>query len=73
MEMPSYSYRSMDDAPKDGTPIIAVVGGVEMAVAWDDPGFIDAGWFYFDEDEGGTTYERAKGDVRGWRELVFGD
>ena len=67
--MAKYVYNPMESAPKDGTPIIAICGGVEMAIMWDDPGFIDAGWFYFDEDDGGNPLERVRGEVTGWRKM----
>jgi hypothetical protein len=64
--MARYTYRPMEEAPKDGTPIIAVCGGVEMAVIWD--GEILNDWSYFDEDDGGCLFERAS-DTRGWRKM----
>lgn len=64
--MGRYTYKPMDEAPKDGTPIIAVCGGVEMAVIWD--GEILQDWSYFDEDDGGCLFQIAK-DTRGWRKM----
>lgn len=66
--MAKHTYRPIADAPKDGTPIIAVVGGVETCVAYDD-GAVLQGWFYWDEDEGGTTYQRARPQPVEWRRL----
>lgn len=66
--MPKHTYRPISEAPKDGTPIVGVVGGVEMPVAYDD-GAVLQGWFYWDEDEGGTTYQRAKPQPEEWRKL----
>jgi len=63
--MARYTYEPMDTAPKD-TPIIAVCGGVEMAVIWDSELHND--WCYFDEDDGGCTFQRAT-DTRGWRKI----
>jgi len=72
-----FTYRPMTEAPRDGTPIIAVCGGVEMAVVWGDLGTgidgTDPGrWYYFDEDDGGNTWERVRGDMRGWRPMDWG-
>jgi hypothetical protein len=61
-------YQPIADAPQDGTPIIGVVGGVEAAIVYDD-GPVLQGWFYWDEDEGGTTYQLAKPQPTQWREL----
>ena len=66
--MPKHTYRPISEAPIDGTPIIGVCGGVEMAVAYDD-GPISQGWFYWDEDEGGTTMQLAKPQPEEWRRL----
>ena len=66
--MPKHTYRPISEAPKDGTPICGVCGGVEMPVAYDD-GPVLQGWFYWDEDEGGTTYQRAMPQPEEWREL----
>jgi len=62
--MKQYTYKPMIEAPKDGTPIIAVCSGVEMGVMWE--GAIND-WCYFDEDEG-STFEPAR-DPRGWRPM----
>ena len=69
--MPRYEYETMDTAPKDGTPIVGVCGGVEMAIGWVDPlpGILDAGWFFFDEEEGYDGMEAVRSDVTGWRKL----
>jgi len=66
--MAKHKYRPISEAPKDGTPIVGVVGGVEAAVAYDD-GAIAQGWFYWDEDEGGTTHQIAKPQPTEWRRL----
>lgn len=66
--MPKHTYRPISEAPRDGTPIVGVVGGVESAVAYDD-GAVLQGWFYWDEDEGGTTYQRARPQPTEWRRL----
>lgn len=66
--MPKHEYQPISEAPKDGTPICAVVGGVEACVAYDD-GAVVPGWFYWDEDEGGTTYQRANPQPEKWRRL----
>lgn len=66
--MAKHKYLPISEAPTDGTPIIAVVGGVESCVAYDD-GPVLSGWFYWDEDEGGTTYQRAKPQPEEWRRL----
>jgi len=66
--MPKHKYRPIEEAPKDGTPIVAVCGGVEMPVAWDDDPFFNC-WNYWDEDEGGTTYQKAKPQPTEWRAL----
>lgn len=62
------AYRPISEAPRDGRPIIGVCGGVEMAVAWDDGPLAEA-WMYWDEDEGGTTYQRAKPQPLEWRRM----
>lgn len=67
-----HQYRPMSAAPKDGTPIIAVCGGVECGIMWDDPAPLDAGWYHFDEDEGGNTYERVRQAPTGWRPMFAG-
>ena len=69
--MRKYTYRPISEAPKDGTPIVGVCGGVEMAIGWADPlpGILDAGWFYWDEDEGTESLEAVRDDVTQWREL----
>lgn len=69
--MPKHVYRPISEAPKDGTPIIGVCGGVEMAVAYDDGSPVPdlGGWFYWDEDEGVTTYQKAKPQPTEWRRL----
>lgn len=66
--MTKHIYRPISEAPRDGTPIIGVVGGVESAIAYDD-GAIVQGWFYWDEEEGGTTYQIAKPQPKEWRQL----
>jgi hypothetical protein len=66
--MAKHTYRPIAEAPKDGTPIVGVVGGVEMCVAYDD-GAVLQGWFYWDEDEGGTTYQRVRPQPVEWRRL----
>lgn len=66
--MAKHTYRPISEAPTDGTPIIGVCGGVEMAVAYED-GPILKGWFYWDEDEGGTTPQLAKPQPEIWRQL----
>lgn len=74
--MKRYTYQPMDTAPKT-EPIIAVCSGVEMAVIWGtlgtgidgpDPGR----WYYFDEDEGGNTWERVRDTPSGWRRMDWG-
>ena len=66
--MTRYESKPMSAAPKDGTPIIAVCGGVEMAIAWDDVPIL-SGWVYWDEDDGGITWERVKSEPTGWRRM----
>ena len=60
--MTRYTYQPMDKAPKD-RPIIAVCGGVEMAMIW-EPEPLGC-WCYWD-DEGGTD-GIVIGEIRGWR------
>jgi hypothetical protein len=59
------------EAPKDGTPIIAVCGGVEACVCWHDPlpGVLDPGWFHWDDDEMCASDERVRGAVTEWRKM----
>lgn len=66
--MRKHTYRPIEEAPRDGTPIFGVCGGVEMAVAYDN-GPVLTGWFYWDEDEGGITYQKAKPQPTEWRRL----
>ncbi len=66
--MTKHIYRPISEAPRDGTPIIGVVGGVESAIAYDD-GAVVQGWFYWDEEEGETTYQIAKPQPKEWRQL----
>lgn len=59
------------EAPQDGSPIIAVCGGVEAVVCWDDPlpGVLEPGWFHYDDEEMAPSHERVRGEVTGWRRL----
>ena len=66
--MRKHKYKPISDAPKNGVPIIGVCGGVEMAVAFDD-GPIFQAWMYWDEEEGGTTYQKANPQPTEWRDL----
>lgn len=66
--MNRHTYRPIEEAPKDGTPIVGVCGGVEMAVAYDD-GPVLQGWFYWDEDDLETSFQLAKPQPTEWREL----
>ena len=66
--MRKHTYRPISEAPRDGTPIIAVCGGVEMPVAYDD-GAVLQRWFYWDEDEGAISFEVAKPQPEEWRRL----
>lgn len=69
--MSKRTYKPMCDAPRDGTPIIAVCGGVECIVCWDDPvpGILDAGWWHWDDDEFGPSHERIRDEPTEWRHL----
>ena len=62
------TYRPISEAPKDGTPIVGVVGGVEMPVAYDD-GAVLQGWFYWDEDDGEISFQIAKPQPEEWRRM----
>lgn len=62
-------YRPMEEAPRDGEPIIAVCGGVECIVCWDDPGVVPAGWWHWDEEDIGPSHERIQDEPTGWRAL----
>ncbi len=66
--MTRHTYAPMDSAPKDGEPIIAVCGGVECTVYWDDNPYL-ACWCWWDEDDGGDTGLPVKGDLTGWLSL----
>ncbi len=66
--MPKHLYKPISEAPIDGRPVIGVCGNVEMCVAYDD-GPVLQGWFYWDEDEGGTTAQLAKPQPTEWRKL----
>lgn len=63
------TYKPMDTAPRDGRPIIAVCGGVECLICWDDPapGLLDAGWWHYDDEEMGPSHERVRDTPSGWR------
>ena len=69
--MPRYTYLSIEDAPRDGTPVIVVCGGVECVACWHDPlpGVLEAGWYHWDEEELAPSHERLRGDVTEWRDL----
>lgn len=67
--MTLHTYRPMSEAPRDGTPIIAVCGGVEAAVCWHDPGVIPAAWWHWDDDELGPSMEAVRDTPTGWRKL----
>jgi len=66
--MAKRTYRPISEAPKDGTPIVGIVGGVETCVAYDD-GPVLQGWFYWDEDDGGRTVDFARPQPTEWRQL----
>lgn len=66
--MTKRTYRPISEAPRDGTPICGVVGGVEMPVAYDD-GPVIQGWFYWDEEEGDISFQLARPQPAEWREL----
>jgi hypothetical protein len=61
-----HEYGHIDEAPKDGEPIVGVCGGVEMVIFWCEDLPIPA-WCYWDEDEGFGGV--VKGDVKQWRKL----
>ena len=65
--MAKHTYMPISEAPKDGTPIIGVCGGVEACVVYDD-GLVQQGWFYWDEDEG-MSYSLARPQPQEWRKL----
>lgn len=69
--MRSWTHQHVTDAQKDGSPIIAVCGGVEAVVCWHDPlpGVLAPGWFHWDDDELAPCLERVRGEVTGWRPL----
>ena len=69
--MSKHTYRPISEAPRDGTPIIAVCGGVEALVCWDDPlpGVLDAGWYHYDDDDMGPSHERARNQPTEWRDM----
>lgn len=62
------TYRPMNEAPKDGSPIVAVCGGVEAMVCWDAPIPSMAGWYHYDDEEMGPSYERVRDEPVEWRE-----
>lgn len=66
--MSKHKYRPIEDAPKDGTPVIGLVGGVEAAVCYDD-GPVFQGWFYWDEDETAISFQVCKPQPDRWRAL----
>jgi len=66
--MKKHTYRPMSEAPRDGTPIVAVCGGVEMPVYWEPALPPDGAWFYCDEDDG-DGWERVRSEVTGWRPM----
>lgn len=66
--MARHTCQPIADAPRDGRPIIAVCGGVEMAVAFDDRPEANC-WFYWDEEEGGMTWQKAKPQPDRWRRM----
>jgi hypothetical protein len=60
-----HTYAPMETAPKD-RPIIAVCGGVEMAILWQSEP-INA-FCYWDDDELDAV-DLVKGPITGWRAL----
>jgi hypothetical protein len=66
--MARHTYQPISEAPRDGTPIIAVCGGVEMAVAFDDMPTTNC-WVYWDEEECGMTWQMVKPQPDLWRPM----
>lgn len=64
-----HRYRPISEAPRDGTPIIAVCGGVECCVCWNDPVIIPSGWWHWDEEDMCATLDRATPAPTEWREM----
>lgn len=69
--MKRYTYRPISEAPRDGTVIAGVCGGVETLVCWDDPlpGVLEAGWYHWDDEEFGPSHQRVRDQPSEWREL----
>lgn len=69
--MKPYTYEPMDSAPRDGTPIIGVCGGVETVICWDDPhiGHMPGGWWHYDDEYMGPSYERVRDEPTCWRRM----
>lgn len=63
--MTRHTYSAMENAPKN-IPIIAVCGGVEMAVIWHSEPIND--WCYWDDD-GLDGFDLVKRPMTGWRKL----
>jgi|DEB0MinimDraft_10_1074344.scaffolds.fasta_scaffold643728_2 hypothetical protein len=66
--MTKRTYKPIEEAPRDGTPIVGVCGGVEMPVVYDD-GPVLQGWFYWDEDELSPSFSMAKPQPTEWRDM----
>lgn len=66
--MAKHTYQPMHEAPKDGTPIIAVCGGVEAVVCWHEPIPALAGWWHWDEDDM-CPETRVRDEPTGWRKM----
>lgn len=64
--MKKRTYKPIEEAPNDGTPIVGVCGGVEMAVYWEgDPLNL---WAYWDED-GSEEFSWPRQQPTEWREM----
>lgn len=66
-----HTYRPIAFAPRDGTPVIAICGGVECIVCWHDPlpGVLPDGWYHYDDEDMCASLERPRAQPIEWRPL----
>lgn len=69
--MTRHRYFPITTAPTDGTPIIAVCGGVECIACWHDPlpGVLPGRWYHYDDEEMAPSHHLAKPQPTEWRPL----
>ena len=68
--MTRHTYRPIEEAPRDGTPLIGVCGGVECCVVWDDHGgWMPPAWYHWDEDDLAPAMAPARDQPTRWRAM----